>query len=106
MNKATEIKAPPIRLFGNYLLLQGIQDVGNRIVIPSDLPGTSTAMKLHIAAMGDGPEIQRRGLQIGDEVELFHLPKEVTPANARHYPSQAAAYMLVGLDNILGVRTD
>lgn len=106
MNKATEIKTPPIRLFGNFVLLQGIVDSGNKIIVPTDLPGVSTAMKLHVAMIGDGERVAKMALAIGDEVELVQPIKEPTPANARFFPSAEQAYMLVGCDNILGVRTD
>lgn len=107
MNKADQIKAPPIKLFGNYALLQGIRNTSGVIHVPTDkLPGVSTAVKLHIAALGDSEELKRRGLAIGDEVELVQTPREATPANARLYPTSEDPYMLTGGDNILGVRID
>jgi len=75
-------------------------------VLPNTMtPGTDNPSSLHIAAIGDGHDVNHKGLLIGDEVELVHLAA-ATKSNAKFYPGIEDPYMLVGLDNILGVRTD
>jgi hypothetical protein len=105
MNKASQIKHPPISLFGDFVLLQAIRESDGSIVLPEGVAAPSIRNTLFVAAIGDGERVKK--IAIGDEVELVHVPKEATVANSRFYPEASKIpYMLCGFDNILGVMTD
>ena len=101
MNQASKIKPPPINLFGDVVLLQLIQEETSAIVLPSGTTATSPRRTMFVAAKGDGPRCEK--LNIGDELEIVRPPTELL-ISGRTY--NGVDYLLMGLDNILGVRTD
>lgn len=103
MNRASEINPPPIKLRGDFLLLQMVKSKDSQIVTPSGSVAAGPRRSLWVAALGTGERLAQSGIQIGDEVEVMHPPQN-PEVSVREYNGHE--YLLQGLDNIIGVRTD
>lgn len=100
MTTTPEIRTPPIILFGDVVLLQGVIKSASGIVLPDGAGADSPSVDLYVALVGDGERVRAKLKEL-DRVELVHLG---TNPHRREY--NGVVYLLVGLDNILGVRTD
>lgn len=97
MKSTTEIITPEFKLFGDVVLLQPMSLHNGKIIIPEGASPVSETVDLCVAAIGDGEAVKK--LEKGDKVMLVHPQGKVLKLDGNEY-------LLVGLDNILGVFTD